>query len=59
MKLDNEQTASYNQQIQNYHFTSGLRGQTIEVERNRAYETTVAIDSSGNVKQFCVADIIL
>ena len=57
--LNNSETASSNQQIQNYHFTRGLSRQTVEVERNRAYETTVAIDSSGNVKQFCIADIIL
>ena len=57
--LNNSETASSNQQIQNYHLTLGLTSKTIEVERNRAYQTTVAIDSSGNVKQFCIADIIL
>ena len=56
--LNNNKTASSNQQVQNYHLTSGLTSKTIEVERNRAYQTTVAIDSSGNVKQFCIADII-
>ena len=56
--LNNSKTASSNQQIQNYHLTLGLTSKTIEVERNRAYQTTVAIDSSGNVKQFCIADII-
>ena len=56
--LNNSETASSNQQIQNYHLTLGLTSKTIEVERNRAYQTTVAIDSSGNVKQFCIADII-
>ena len=56
--LNNSETASSNQQVQNYHLTSGLTSKTIEVERNRAYQTTVAIDSSGNVKQFCIADII-
>jgi hypothetical protein len=55
--VENSQTSSLNQQIQNYRFTSGLSG-TVEVERNRAYQTTVAVDSSGNVKQFCIADII-
>jgi hypothetical protein len=55
--LNNSQTASPNQQVQNYHFTRGLASRTIKVERNRSYETTVAIDSSGNVKQFCIADL--
>ncbi len=57
--LNNNQTASSNQQVQNYHLTQGLTSKIIEVERNRAYETTVAVDSAGNVKQFCIADIIL
>lgn len=52
------QTASSNQQVQNYHFTAGLAASVINVERNRAYQTTVAIDSAGSVKQFCIADII-
>jgi hypothetical protein len=56
--LNNSQTGAPNQLIKNYHFTRGLVSQTIEVERNRACQTTVAIDSSGNVKQFCIADII-
>ena len=59
MELYNIQTASDNQQVQNYHLTRGVDSITIEVERNRAYETTVAKDSAGNVKQFCIADIIL
>ena len=57
VRLNNIQTASYNQQVQNYHITSGINGE-IEVARNRDYETTVAKDSAGNVKQFCIADII-
>lgn len=59
VELYNIQTASDNQQVQNYHLTRGVDSITIEVERNRAYETTVAKDSAGNVKQFCIADIIL
>lgn len=55
--LSNSQTASYNQQVKNYHLTQGLSSQTIAVERNRSYETTVAVDSSGNIKQFCIADL--
>mgnify|MGYP003288917384 CR=1 FL=1 len=60
VNLSNNQTASYNQQVQNYHFTRGLKSQAIEieVERNRAYETTVAVNSSGSVKQFCIADLV-
>ena len=57
VELYNTRTSSSNQQVQNYHLVRGLGSRTIEVERNRSYETTVAIDSSGNVKQFCIADL--
>lgn len=63
--LINEDTASYNQLVQHYHITAGVIGSSpserlaLTVERGRAYETTVAITSSGEVKQFCLADIIL
>ena len=56
--LSNSQTAASNQQVKNYYLTQGLRSLTIEVERNRDYQTTIALDSSGNIKQFCIADII-
>ena len=55
--VSNSETSSDNQQIQYYHFTYGVRG-TIAVKRNMTYKTTVAKNSSGNVKQFCIADII-
>lgn len=31
---------------------------TIDVERNRDYETTIAMNSAGEVKVFCMADLI-
>ena len=47
--------------MQNYRITNGLQGasggQTIQVERNRNYETTVGRNSNGVIKQFCVADM--
>ena len=55
--LKNNENGSSNQQVQNYHFTRGLNKRTIEVNRNRAYETTIGIDSSGNVREFCIADM--
>lgn len=55
--LNNIYSAGSNDQVQNYHFTSGLSDITVDVVRNLSYETTVAKDSAGNVKQFCIADI--
>lgn len=55
--ITNEDTASANQQIQNYHFMSGLYKTSVVCQRARSYPTTVAVDSEGNVKQFCIADI--
>lgn len=54
----NNATASSEQQIQNYRIAKGTTG-VVEVIRGLAYETTVAVNSSGEVKQFCLADIIL
>ncbi len=55
--LNNAETSGSGNQVQNYHFVRGLSDVTVDVARGRAYETTVAKDSSGNVKQFCIADI--
>lgn len=56
--LKNNATASSERQIQNYRIAKGTTG-IVEVIRGLAYETTIAVDSAGNVKQFCIADIIL
>ena len=50
--------------IKNYRTAQGLMGSDdspliIDAEADRAYETMVAKDSLGHVKQFCIADIIL
>lgn len=58
------ETASYNNQVQNYNFAQGLQGTsseylTIDGVRNRAYETKVAKNSNGELKVYCEADLIL
>lgn len=58
------ETASSSSQIQNYKFAQGLRGTeasylTIDGVRNLAYETKVAKNSTGEVKTYCEADLIL
>ena len=57
-------TASPSAQIQNYNFVQGLQGTsstylTIDGVRNLAYETKVAKNSTGEVKTYCEADLIL
>lgn len=49
--------------IQNYIFTSGLSGKetsplTINLDSNRKYETKVGLNSSGELKQWCEADLV-
>ena len=51
------------QYMQNYNFAQGLQGTSgeylsIDGERNRAYETKVAKNSSGELKQYCEADMM-
>ena len=62
IEFTNAETASANQLVKGYK-VGNVQGASssllqIAVERNRDYETTVAKDSAGNVKQFCIADII-
>ena len=56
------ETASLSAQVQNYNFVQGLQGTsgaylTIDGVRNRNYETKVAKNSSGEIKQYCEADL--
>ena len=49
--------------MQNYNFAQGLQGSfgaylTINGVRNRNFETKVEKDSNGNLKIFCLADLI-
>ena len=49
--------------MQNYNFAQGLQGTssaylTINGVRNRNFETKVEKDSNGNLKIFCLADLI-
>ena len=57
------ETASDSAQVQNYNFSQGLRSTsvgflTIDGVRNRAFETKVARNSTGELKIYCEADLI-
>ena len=57
------ETASHNNNVQNYNFAQGLQGTsdaylTIDGVRNRAYETKVAQNTNGELKIYCEADLI-
>lgn len=59
----NTSTASSSQQVKNYHIKSSVIGTSssrklIETTRNLAYDTTVALNSSGELKIYCEADLI-
>ena len=60
----NTQAANSSNRLQYCNMAVGTRGtednplQITGITRNRQYETTIAVDSSGNIKQFCLADII-
>ena len=54
--LQNDATASFSQQIQNYRIANGMTG-TVEVTRGLAYETTIAKATDGTIKQFNMADL--
>ena len=56
-------TASINQFVKNYHIKSSVAGTSsnkkgITVERNRSFDTTVALNSYGVLKYYCEADLI-
>ena len=53
----NSATASSSQRVQNYDVAQGLSGKTIAVTRNLAYETKVALTTSGELKMFNLADL--
>ena len=57
------ETASLSTQVQNYNFAPGIQATpnaylTINGVRNRAYETKVAKNSSGELKIYCEVDLI-
>ena len=57
------ETASASAQVQNYNFAQGLQGTpdaylTVDSKRNRAFETKVAKNSTGELKVYCDADLI-
>ena len=56
--LQNDATASSSQQIQNYRIANGMTG-TVAVTRGLAYETTIAKTTSGTIKVFNVAELVL
>lgn len=57
------ETASSDVQVQNYNFAQGLKGPynylTINGVRNRDFETKVEKNSNGDLKIFCLADLII
>lgn len=50
--------ASGTSNVSYYHFCAGVSGH-IECTRGRSFETKVAVNSDGKVKQYCEADLIL
>lgn len=59
--LSNDEQGENDNCVQNYHISNGIQGTyeepiTLNVERNRIYETTVARNHNGEIMQFCVAD---
>ena len=61
--LFNTKTASSSQLVKNYHIKSSVVGTSsskklIEATRNLAYDTSVALNSSGVLKIYCEADLI-
>lgn len=59
--LSNDEQGEYDNCVQNYRISNGIQGTyeepiTLNVERNRIYETTVARNRNGEIVQFCVAD---
>lgn len=59
----NPEAASSTDIVQNYNFAQGIQGTsssylTINGDRNRAYETKVALNSSGTLKTYCEADLV-
>ena len=57
VKLLNNSTASNSSKLQNIRVASGCTG-TVEVARGLEYETTIAKNSSGDIKVYCAADLI-
>ena len=60
--FNNTETASSSQLVKNYYIKSSVVGTTsskilVGAERNRAYDTTVALNSSGELKIYCEADL--
>ena len=63
VNLYNGDTASANNQVQNYHIVAGVLGTgssyvNVPATRNLAYETKVAKNSAGELKIYCEADLI-
>ena len=58
------ETASSSAKVQNYNFSQGLQGTSdaylnIDGVCNRSFETKVEKDSNGNIKIFCLADLVI
>lgn len=63
VNLYNADTASGTNQVQNYHIVTGVLGTSssyinISATRNLSYETKVAMNSAGELKIYCEADLV-
>ena len=63
MTLQSDDAGDRDNQVQNYRVANGTQGTNdepivVEVDRNLEYETTIAKNSAGEIKVFCLADII-
>ena len=61
--FSNSETASFTMRVKNYYFKSSVFGtssnkRVIEVTRNLPYDITVALNSKGDLKIYCEADLI-
>lgn len=62
INLNNEETGANNNKINLYNFSDGVDGTSseplnINVKRNVHYETKVALNSNGELKMYCEADL--
>ena len=56
--LKGDETSSPSNLVQNYNFAQGLNHITVDGVMNRDFETRVEKDSNGNLKEYCLADLI-
>ena len=55
--LLNETDGDYENQVQNYRVANGTNNQVVNVTRGNTVEYTIATNSEGELKVFCLADL--